>query len=251
MWSIRIKESAERAMLRLSAVDRRRVDQRILSLAENPRPSWAIPMKGQAKGLWRARVGDLRIIYQIRDAEMTILIVEVGIAAKSTGASERSLHPSIPIQHPLLIRIIAEQFQRRGARLGGRAGHIGLADAYAFIGDTVFAEDDVNNDIRLDFFLDAERMQLRNGIAPILRRNDARAGVVHIMPRRPDCGGDNRPALVMRKLNRSRSGSRGRRALAGECKNPKQGGQNEARQVAEACVHIVLLEHKAGVVKSE
>jgi mRNA interferase RelE/StbE len=76
-YSIRIKQSAERALQRLGKSDRRRIDEHILALAENPRPSGAIPLRGGGKGLWRVRVGDWRIIYQIRDDELVVLIIAV------------------------------------------------------------------------------------------------------------------------------------------------------------------------------
>ncbi|MBC2596104.1 type II toxin-antitoxin system RelE/ParE family toxin [Ruficoccus amylovorans] len=36
------------------------------------------PLKGGLKGLWRYRVGDYRIISQIKDDEMMVLIIKVG-----------------------------------------------------------------------------------------------------------------------------------------------------------------------------
>ncbi len=76
-YSIHIKHSAELAMSRLPKADRARVDRHILALAENPRPSGAIPLKGGGHGLWRVRVGDLRIVYQIQDEVLVVLVVDV------------------------------------------------------------------------------------------------------------------------------------------------------------------------------
>jgi mRNA interferase RelE/StbE len=76
-YSLRIKQSAEKAMDRLPKHDRFRVDQHILALVTNPRPPGAIPLRGGGKGLWRMRVGDWRIVYQIRDAELIVLVVDV------------------------------------------------------------------------------------------------------------------------------------------------------------------------------
>ena len=76
-YSIRIKHTAEQALERLPKGDRERVDQKISSLAQEPRPSGAIPLKGGGKGLWRIRVGDWRIIYQIRDEELIVLVVTI------------------------------------------------------------------------------------------------------------------------------------------------------------------------------
>jgi mRNA interferase RelE/StbE len=76
-YTLRIKDSAERALSRLPKAQRRRIDEEILSLCENPRPSGAIPLKGSGKGLWRVRVGDWRIVYQIRDVELVVLVIMV------------------------------------------------------------------------------------------------------------------------------------------------------------------------------
>jgi mRNA interferase RelE/StbE len=35
-------------------------------------------LQGDLKGLWRYRVGDYRLIAQIKDAELLILVIELG-----------------------------------------------------------------------------------------------------------------------------------------------------------------------------
>jgi len=44
--------------------------------AENPR-QWGKPLHGENRGLWRYRVGDYRLICDIRDELITILVLEV------------------------------------------------------------------------------------------------------------------------------------------------------------------------------
>ncbi len=57
---------------------RRQVDRKIRSLAKTPRPPKATPLKGKRfKGLWKARSGDYRIIYQINDDVLVVLIVRI------------------------------------------------------------------------------------------------------------------------------------------------------------------------------
>lgn len=46
-------------------------------LAETPRPPGTKKLAGMADR-WRIRVGDYRIIYDIRDGMLTILVVKVG-----------------------------------------------------------------------------------------------------------------------------------------------------------------------------
>lgn len=76
-YSIQIKRSAERAMGHLPREMRVRIDREILALAENPRPPGAVLLKGGGRGLWRVRVGDWRIVYQIQDAVLVVLVVDV------------------------------------------------------------------------------------------------------------------------------------------------------------------------------
>jgi mRNA interferase RelE/StbE len=55
----------------------RRVDAKILNLAHAPRPAEAVKLKG-ADALYRLRVGDYRIIYEVKDDVVVIVIVRVG-----------------------------------------------------------------------------------------------------------------------------------------------------------------------------
>jgi mRNA interferase RelE/StbE len=54
-----------------------RLRRAIDSLADSPRPSGCVKLSGSAD-LYRLRVGDYRIIYQIRDAVLVVLVVEIG-----------------------------------------------------------------------------------------------------------------------------------------------------------------------------
>jgi mRNA interferase RelE/StbE len=56
---------------------RRRGQAAIDLLAEEPRSAGARQLVGGA-GEWRVRTGDFRIIYDIRDGELLVLVIEVG-----------------------------------------------------------------------------------------------------------------------------------------------------------------------------
>jgi mRNA interferase RelE/StbE len=61
----------------LAALPRRRLeraDERILALAEDPRPAGARHLD---RNLWRVRAGDFRIVYAIRDEHRDLLVVAV------------------------------------------------------------------------------------------------------------------------------------------------------------------------------
>jgi len=48
-----------------------------LSPADNPR-QWGKPLQGEKRGLWRYRVGDYRLICDIQDEQITVLVLEAG-----------------------------------------------------------------------------------------------------------------------------------------------------------------------------
>lgn len=74
-WSIRIKNSARKDLRRIDAGDRVRLVTAIDGLAENPYRGSAL--KGELTGLRRIRVGSYRIIYEVRDSELVVLVVRV------------------------------------------------------------------------------------------------------------------------------------------------------------------------------
>ena len=71
-YSIRIKGSARRELAQLPRETRQRV---IAALGEQPLAG--SPLKGGLRGLRRRRVGDHRILYELLDDELVILMVRV------------------------------------------------------------------------------------------------------------------------------------------------------------------------------
>ncbi len=55
----------------------RRIAAAIDRLAVDPRPSGVRKLTG-ADNLWRIRVGDYRIVYEIEDDRLVVLIVRIG-----------------------------------------------------------------------------------------------------------------------------------------------------------------------------
>lgn len=74
---VEITPRAERELASLPPPDRARVDARIRSLSDNPRPPGAQKLAG-GDDLYRVRAGDYRVIYQIGDAELVVLVVRIG-----------------------------------------------------------------------------------------------------------------------------------------------------------------------------
>ncbi len=76
-YEVRLAPAAVRQLRKLDPPGRRRVQAAIDLLAEDPRPPGARQLVGGA-GEWRVRTGDFRIIYDIRDGELLVLVVKVG-----------------------------------------------------------------------------------------------------------------------------------------------------------------------------
>lgn len=89
MYRLRILERATRELARLDKPIGRRIVERINWLAANLGTIKLEGLKGDLIGLYKLRVGDYRIIYEILHDEQTILIHAVGhrreIYKKSVG----------------------------------------------------------------------------------------------------------------------------------------------------------------------
>ena len=77
MHRIEFTSRAARAFRKLPVDVQRRLDPAILALAQNPRPPGCVKLSAK-ESLWRIRVGDYRIVYQIQDDVLLVLVVNVG-----------------------------------------------------------------------------------------------------------------------------------------------------------------------------
>ncbi|WP_182050107.1 type II toxin-antitoxin system RelE family toxin [Changpingibacter yushuensis] len=76
-YAISYVPSAEKAMLKLDRVTVRRVADAISELASELRPLGCLQMKG-GDGELRIRVGDYRVVYDVRDEELVVLVLRLG-----------------------------------------------------------------------------------------------------------------------------------------------------------------------------
>lgn len=74
-YSIRIKRSAAKELARIPRPERARLVASIDELAENP--FLGESLKGKLRGLRRIRVGAYRIIYELLDKALVVLVVRV------------------------------------------------------------------------------------------------------------------------------------------------------------------------------
>ena len=75
-YSLEIKRSAAKELAQVPPKDRGRIVARIQALAEDPRPVGAEKLSGQER--YRIRQGDYRILYEIEDQVLRIMVVKIG-----------------------------------------------------------------------------------------------------------------------------------------------------------------------------
>jgi mRNA interferase RelE/StbE len=79
-WTIEIEEQALRDLKTLDRPIQREIARYLakrVATAENPR-NFGKPLKGLKSRLWRYRVRDYRIICELRDARLRVLVLAVG-----------------------------------------------------------------------------------------------------------------------------------------------------------------------------
>lgn len=76
-YRVTLSPLAARQLRKLDAGVRRRIQAALELLAEQPRPPAATRLVGGA-GEWRVRTGDYRIVYEIEDERLLILVLRLG-----------------------------------------------------------------------------------------------------------------------------------------------------------------------------
>lgn len=76
-YTIEIDHDAQKILRRQGRTTRDRLIKAIFALADNPQPSSSRKLEGY-KNLFRLRVGDWRIVYQINDNQLLVVVLEVG-----------------------------------------------------------------------------------------------------------------------------------------------------------------------------
>lgn len=76
MYSIEFTKTAEKDLRRLPKQVISRIRKAVDALAENPRPHGYKKLVGQ-QDRYRIRIGDYRIIYNIKDDILVVLVIEI------------------------------------------------------------------------------------------------------------------------------------------------------------------------------
>ena len=79
-WTIKYAETARKQLRKLDKSDARRIagfmDERI-AVSDDPR-RMGKALKGPLGSLWRYRVGDFRVICDIQDGVLVVLVLQIG-----------------------------------------------------------------------------------------------------------------------------------------------------------------------------
>jgi mRNA interferase RelE/StbE len=68
---------ALRDLKKLPAQARERLQPTIEALASDPRPAGVVKLEGE-QDVYRVRVGDYRILYEVHDSVLLVIVVKVG-----------------------------------------------------------------------------------------------------------------------------------------------------------------------------
>jgi mRNA interferase RelE/StbE len=82
-YEVLFTATARRDLASLPLVVQRRVARAIDGLAVDPRPPGSRLLVGRpGERIWRLRVGDHRVLYEIRDAQLLVLVIRIAWATR-------------------------------------------------------------------------------------------------------------------------------------------------------------------------
>ena len=76
-YRVIVKPAAERQLKRLDREVQRRLIRQLEKLADDPHPVGTHKLRG-SKNLYRMRVGDYRIVYEVQARRLMVLVVRIG-----------------------------------------------------------------------------------------------------------------------------------------------------------------------------
>ncbi|SFV58998.1 RelE/StbE replicon stabilization toxin [hydrothermal vent metagenome] len=80
MYTLNFLNSAKKEFKKLDTVAQKTIKEKLLLLVENPEilKNNIKALKGEYKGKFRLRVHQYRIIFQVKDEELIIIVVRIG-----------------------------------------------------------------------------------------------------------------------------------------------------------------------------
>ena len=76
-YQVKLARRAEKSLASLERREQQRIRAALDLLADNPRPPTCVAIQGEDP-VYRVRVGDYRIVYEVLDAVLLIHVVRVG-----------------------------------------------------------------------------------------------------------------------------------------------------------------------------
>lgn len=83
-YKVVLRDEARRAFRRMDKAVQKQVQRTLDRLADNPRPGQATQLVGDSR-TWRVRSGDWRVLYEIHDGELIVLVLDIGHRSKAYG----------------------------------------------------------------------------------------------------------------------------------------------------------------------
>jgi mRNA interferase RelE/StbE len=75
VYAVLLSRRAQKDLRNLGAAQRNRLVAHIEALADDPFPPGRKKLKGQRGDYWRVRVGDFRILYEVNQGELVVLVL--------------------------------------------------------------------------------------------------------------------------------------------------------------------------------
>lgn len=75
-YEVEFKRSVDKDARSIPASDLKKILLKIDSLREDPRPPGSVKLTGEE--YYRVRQGDYRIVYEIQDAKLVIVVIRIG-----------------------------------------------------------------------------------------------------------------------------------------------------------------------------
>ena len=77
-YRIEFKAAARRALTETDTPIQEQIRDAVQELTEDPMPPGSVPLRGKGRGLFRIRIGTYRVLYQVFEDRLLILVVRVG-----------------------------------------------------------------------------------------------------------------------------------------------------------------------------
>ncbi len=77
VYEVLLSKAARKQLYTLPVFVHNKIIEDISALTSSPRPPGCIKLKGY-KNAWRIRVGDYRVIYEIQDQVLLVIVIAIG-----------------------------------------------------------------------------------------------------------------------------------------------------------------------------